>query len=495
LHIVVDQGHPSDAPTRASTHGPGRLTVFAFLWACQALVHQEFFPRWASEGDLWGWILTAFALATLVRPSAIWLFTGMLVSSVVYNTLEWPFVVNHILVESLINLTILGAIAGTLLSEGGSRIRVTGAARERIYFRMAPVVKAMLVLMYYFAFVAKLNRDFVNPDVSCVVAMYGDLLRRFPFLPPAQSVGEIVIAMTLVVEAAIPVLLTFRRTRYFGVLLGVGFHFMLGLIGHRTFSALAIALYGLFCMEELVVLVGAVRHRLTRWWSDEVRATIYYILSSASILGVALLIGAFLTGHFRSGIGPLAVYRVPWMIWILWFGALGVTFAACAWLHFRRGQPLSRTFATAAPAWLWLMVLPVALNGMSQYLGFKTETCFTMYSNLRTEGGVNNHFFMPALRLASYQDDLVRIVSTSIPELEPFTHRGEVLAAFEMRRVLGGVPGDFEILVERHGQLQEIFRRGDLSADSDLLRPPPVLLAKLLYFRPVSTAGHAPCQH
>ncbi len=68
------------------------------LWACQALVHQEFYSSWLSQNSPWGWIVTAFALATLVRPSSLWLFTGMLASSVVYNFLEWPFVVNHILV-------------------------------------------------------------------------------------------------------------------------------------------------------------------------------------------------------------------------------------------------------------------------------------------------------------------------------------------------------------------------------------------------------------
>ncbi len=89
---------------------PSRLTIFAFLWACQALVHQEFYSRWLDENNPFGWVLTALAVATMLRPSSLWLLAGMLTSSIVYNVLKWPFVVNHILLESIINATILAAI-------------------------------------------------------------------------------------------------------------------------------------------------------------------------------------------------------------------------------------------------------------------------------------------------------------------------------------------------------------------------------------------------
>lgn len=474
---------------------PNRLTVFAFLWACQALVHQDFYSDWQLQHLPAGWILTAFVLATLIRPSSILLFTGMLISSVVYNVLKWPFVVNHILVESLINLTILAAIVSTLISSAGDRRHISDSSRESIYDRFAPVVMVMLILVYYFAFVAKLNWDFVNPEVSCVVVMYGDLLRRFPFLPDADQAAWFVIASTLVVEATIPLLLTFRRTRHLGVLVGVPFHLVLGLVGHRTFSALAFALYGLICMSELVTIVALVQSRATTFFSAGARKAIYRTVASALLLSFALLVAAELTGQLRSGIGPLKIYRIPWLVWILWSLGLGAIFAACAWKFYRHDRTSRLELTKSRPGILWAMLTLVVLNGVSQYLGLKTETCFTMYSNLRTEGEFNNHFFIPAWRVSSYQDDLVQIVSTSIPELQEFTHSDTLLTCFELRRILSTATGDFEIVLRRNGELYELYRRGHDEADSELLRPHSLVQSKLLRFRPVSVAECAPCQH
>src|SRR5206468_6941631 len=157
---------------------PTRLTVFAFLWACQALVHHQFYASWLAAGDGAGWLVLAFGLALLVRPSSLPLLLGLLVSSVVYNVRKWPFVVNHILVESLVDATILGALAGSWLVDRPRGAPAGREFRERAFDRFAPVVRGMVVLMYGFAFLAKLNHGFLDVRVSCVSAMYGNLLRR-----------------------------------------------------------------------------------------------------------------------------------------------------------------------------------------------------------------------------------------------------------------------------------------------------------------------------
>ncbi len=485
----------SPKPDIAASQRPTRLTVFAFLWACQALVHQDFYSDWQREHLPAGWILTAFVLGTLLRPSSLWMFAGMLISSVVYNVWKWPFVVNHILVESLINVTILTAIIRTLVSTDGSRRPVSDESREAIYDSFAPVVMVMLILVYYFAFVAKLNWDFINPDVSCVVVMYGDLLRRFPFLPEADQAGRVVIALTLIVEAAIPVLLTFRRTRHVGVLVGMPFHLVLGLVGHRTFSALAFALYGLICMRELVPLVAMIQSRVASRSSAGTLRWIRGAVSCGFVVSFALLVAAELMGQLRVGIGPLKIYRIPWLVWIAWSLVVGTLYAICTWRRYRHSHFPRMQSTYGRPGLLWAAVSLVALNGMSQYLGLKTETCFTMYSNLRTEGGVNNHMFAPAWKLTSYQEDLVQIVSSTIPELQAYAHGSQLLTSFELRRMLSKTSGDFEVVFKHDGEVHQVYRLGDKAPQSDLLRPHPLWQAKLLRFRPVSTAKCAPCQH
>jgi hypothetical protein len=248
-------------------------------------------------------------------------------------------------------------------------------------------------------------------------------------------------------------------------------------------------------MRELVTVVAMAHRRFTVRWPAETRKAIYRTASSALLLGFALLVAAELMGHMRSGIGPLKIYRLPWMVWILWSLILGTLFAICAWRHYRHNHVARRQSIYGQPGLLWASLLLVVLNGMSQYLGLKTETCFTMYSNLRTEGGVNNHLFVPAWKLSSYQDDLVEIVSSSIPELQVFAHGSDLLTSFELRRALSATAGDFEITFKRNGEVHELYRRGDETPNSELLRPLPRWQAKLLRFRPVSIAKCAPCQH
>ncbi|MAR10259.1 MAG: hypothetical protein CL681_09825 [Blastopirellula sp.] len=464
-----------------------RLTVFTFLWACQALVHQEFYSSWLHEDNPLGWALTSVALATLLWPKVLGLFIAMLATSIVYNVVKWPFVVNHILLESGINGTILLAIVLQLArreTRYGSR-----EFRDQVFDAFAPVIRFMLVVMYYFAILSKLNWDFLDPEVSAVSAMYVDLLRRIPVLPTSLGAKSLAIVLTLIIEAAIPILLTFRRTRYAALAIGLPFHFMLGLIGHRTFSALAFALYSLYCIEPLSVVISQYYETWKQRWGllRLQRAT---KLARLGVVGsVLLLVAADYTGHFRDGLGWARIYRIPWLIWGCW--SFGV---ACAYLMAMRQKvadpPRQVTFN-----WVWCVVPLLFLNGASQYLGLKTETCFTMYSNLRTEGGRNNHLFMPALRLTPHQDELIEIIATDHPQLQPFIERRQYIVRFELRRILSEYPGDVEVTYRYQGQLQKVTRQRGVSSDPSLTTRHPLILAKLLYFRPVYMGPKALHQH
>lgn len=474
-------------------YNPDRLTLFVFLWACQALVHQEFYSRWLAEDNLYGWLLTGVAMATLLNPRSLLLFTGMLIASVVYNVLKWPFVVNHILVETLINLTILASIGGILIRRRGD-LQDPLRRREAIYEGFAPVVRWMLIVMYYFALIAKLNHDFFDTDLSCVAMMYHDLVRRAPFLPTALWAKTAAIWGTVVIEAAIPLLLTFRRTRYLGVGLGMPFHLMLGLIGHRTFSALAFALYALFLMRPLIEFINDLRRWLIAHLGKRRLAAGLTVGRIAAVALVATLIGADMSGHYRSGIGPFLIYRVAWVVWILWSLIVATLYVTAICRRFGRAESASPALV-GGPLLLWAALLPVLLNGLSQYMGLKTETCFTMYSNLRTEGGINNHLFMPALRLAGYQDDLVEILRTDHPRLLPFVESEQLLTRFEFRRILSDDDRDCSVLFHYEGKFNDFHRHNGKNNHPDLAAKHPFWLAKLLYFRPVPKGTRCPCQH
>jgi hypothetical protein len=476
--------------------GRSRLTLFAFLWACQALVHHEFYLRWVAAGDAAGWIVLGFGLALLVRPSSLPLLVGLLVSSIVFNVRKWPFVVNHILLESLVDATVLAALAGAWLVDRRAGAGADAAFRERAYDRFAPVLRAMVVAMYGFAFLAKLNHGFLDASVSCVADMYGDLLRRVPFAPDAPWARELAIWATLAVEGALPLLFAFRRTRGLGVLVGMPFHFMLGAIGHRTFSALAYALYGLFVMDALLPLLAGWRAAAERRLSPATLARALVALRVAAVLVPSALVAACWAGAYRAGVGPFLVYRVAWVLWGLWSLALMAAYFPAA-LRLLRAPPAA---APRMPAfrWLYASLALVVLNGASQYLGLKTETAFTMYSNLRTEAGHNNHLFLPALRVAGWQDDVVEVLETDLHELERFVGGDEWITYFEFRRITSAAKREFRVRYRRNGGEERWFDSGNGHApvgDPELAEGHGLLAAKLLRFRPVSRRELPLCAH
>jgi hypothetical protein len=120
------------------------------------------------------------------------------------------------------------------------------------------------------------------------------------------------------------------------------------------------------------------------------------------------LIGGWIPSLSAACRGLLVI--VP-KLWVGWMLALACTFGLSRDRLRRLSKPapgVLRNFTLAAvfPAYL-------IFCGFSPYLGLRTVPAFSMFSNLLTEGQRANHLFVPNLRLASYQDDLVTILRSS----------------------------------------------------------------------------------
>ncbi|MCZ6525384.1 MAG: hypothetical protein O6928_02310 [Gammaproteobacteria bacterium] len=486
---------------------PNRLTIFTFIWACQAIVHQVFYARWLYEGNPFGWILTGFIVASLLFPRSMGLFSLMLISSIVYNIGNWPFVVNHILLESVINLTILGAIATTIFKRRQAP-KTDAEMRDCIFERFAPVVGAMMILMYYFILVTKLNWDFLNPDRSCNADFWLDVVDRFSFisLPTAPWVFYATLHVFLIVEIVIPLFLCFRKTRYLALIIGIPFHFLLGLIGHWTFSSFIFALYGLVSIDSVAVLLTDIKVRVGELRVKQFALAARWGLGTFSVVMTII----FMTGIYAIGTGPLAIFAdgSGYRLWFLWALVIGAFFYVAMYQSYVNKDTMPTLFWSSRPGWVWIMLGVVVINGFSPYLGLKTQTSFAMYSNLRTEGGVNNHVFMPALRLANYQDDLVEIVETDHPVLKHLITKSALkdreqierklsLVYFEFRRIISETDPnvDFYVNYRRDDNLQLYKCCDENTPKSELSRPHPIVLAKLLRFRPVFTGEASYCQH
>jgi hypothetical protein len=193
-------------------------------------------------------------------------------------------------------------------------------------------------------------------------------------------------------------------------------------------------------------------------------------------------------------IGKTRLYYAFLALWWIY----GIALISIFLLSLRRGRQAEygkgRFFL---PPYAVLMVFPllIVLNGASPFLGFKTQTAWSMFSNLRTEGGYSNHLIVThPYYMADYQTDLVEIRRSSDPTLSAFKDSGYLIPYFELRRYMSqNRPSSPDALVYiRNGAEATVSRPED---DPELFKPVSYIFRKLLIFRPVPSEERGLCQH
>jgi hypothetical protein len=207
------------------------------------------------------------------------------------------------------------------------------------------------------------------------------------------------------------------------------------------------------------------------------------------VLGTVIVL-AFAIG--RGGLLGGELWAVAtWGIFLIVGSAVVAMGLATLASYRRRPAPSSALIGwrnrVAAPQ-LALVVL-LLLNAASPYLGGKTTSSFTMFSNLRTEDGVSNHLFLPRAPVSSPQDDLVRIHDSTNDVLQGHAERQELIAYHELRRALRADPSA-SVRFTRSGQVHSL-ESADLDPELVSL---PLLQRKLLHFRPLNAHGPPICQ-
>jgi hypothetical protein len=455
-----------------------RLTVFSHLWGIAAMAEAA---RWAWSDAPWHWMLWPTSLALFAFPRSIvglvvWALTQIGFHSLTPHTL-W----NHGLFIALMNVAILASASRVYW-----RARRHGVApgRDEIFDHFAPVLRLGLVLLYAFACFHKLNRDYLDPQVSCAGQVLTWLDTRYGFLPTGPWLTTAGIWSSLFAEGAVAMSLCFRRTVGFGLVIGFGLHLFLSQFGGLYgFAAAMYAVFYLFLPATFTDELAARREDiLRRLHLDQVQTWLSPVLAMA-ILTTGLLLNVV---HGRSALG----------VGLRWWNAWVIVVVGCffrQFVHALRTTPQP----TLVPPWrpLWAVPLLVVFIGVSPYLGLKTETTWSMYSNLRTEAP-SNHLLVPgSLKVAGYQDDLVEIVETSLPELTRYRDDNLAMTFFEFRRLSSRTTGDFRVVYERNGSVHVVESANGVSSDPLVTRPHRWLTERLLVFRPVEVTGPTRCRH
>lgn len=363
------------------------------------------------------------------------------------------------------------------------------AFRNELYEHVRVVARLLLATMYFYGIFHKINADFFDPEVSCAVGLYRPLAA--PFGLDDNPVGRyLAIWSTFAVEAIAIVGLFWRRWFAVGLIASLAFHYVIPISAYSwymDFSSLVFALYLLSMPRE----ASSQLYRIVREHAVEPLCSRFgrlgLLLPLAGLLMVLLFVVAGLSQVYPGRGGMLLLHSVFMALWAIVGGAamVGMVWATVQFApYYGKSEPRH-------PNWLWVIPGIYFVSCLSPYVGLKTESSINMFSNLHTEGGQTNHLlFARPPYLFSYQDELVRVVDASNPQMVQSGRSG-----------LWNVKFSIDEYLRRNPQAWVSYQRADgtvarmVDARSLETAPASWLERKLLVFKQVDLARPKVCTH
>ena len=382
---------------------------------------------------------------------------------------EAPITGSHWAVVSLVDVALLLTL-------------VAARSAHRVATIFVPLARWVLIVFYFFAAFAKLNHAFFTPSVSCGNFYFDELAQSLHISVHSAMAGgwsHLVSIGVAGTEMSIAVLLSMRRTRFIGVVVGLVFHGLIALDQTHLFSdfsSVLVALFVLFLPAAFATDIVAQFRGFA--YRDRLR------MCCAAGCGLVLMI------QWRQGDTRLFRDALGWA-WVVFDVAVLVLVARFLSRPHPRADERPLSFARhGVPRWMAIVPLLVLLNGLSPYLELRTAYAFNMYSNLQTANGDSNHFLVTrTLPLTDFESDLVRITATDDPGLHLYIGQFDI-PFLQLRDYLSRHP-TASLTYVRGGATHTVTRASD---DPALVEPVPSWESKLFAFRSIDQTPPADCQ-
>lgn len=443
------------------------FAAFSFLWAVANIAHL--------------WIQTGGSLdqpaAVVNMAAAAWVLADprsvgrlvLLAATQLFDTV-WvmPFAPDHQMLVASVNVVIL-LVALTMLF---GRDRQPDSAR--FYASFSGAARILLLVGYSAAAIAKYNSAFFDPVISCAVFLANTA--TYGLTEAVSGLDWFHIAVATTAETLIPIMLVIPATRRFGVRFGMLFHFLVSLSPAITVSDFTTTLFALFLLFLAPSEIAAIFSDMHRRFRESP--------VGRPLLGfgrVPLVIMFALAASFSGYLVPSIDIIYLWAFATL-FGV--ILLRAAAWTFSMRVAP--QPIAVRVPVPHLAVVVLLAMWSLNPYLGYRTTSSFTMFSNLITEGQGTNHFFLPSVHYVDYQNDLLEPTSSTNERLDELANDGQLVTVFEAQRLLDRDPGA-TVVARRNGGPEITFSLDDLGD------APSPLLTKLWFFRWIPGSGEPQC--
>ncbi|MEJ2004534.1 MAG: hypothetical protein P8X57_06135 [Cyclobacteriaceae bacterium] len=328
----------------------------------------------------------------------------------------------------------------------------------------------------------KLNEDYLNPAVSCAVDLYSNISSAYHLMPTGAVMDEITIYSTLLFEAAIPLLLISGRLWRIGVMLAILFHSLLSMHSNvyiMSFSAEIFAMLTIFIPEEALQRMKGVFNKATQLIMSMIKSRDSGILLILIILGAIPVLLFFAPVELGTVLKSLFLFG--WFTWCLILFLLVARYGKASWVG-------SKGNILAMPL---LIVFPIVfiINGFTPYLGLKTATNFSMFSNLYINGRENNHLLIDHnYPLLDHSADQVQVISSNQPYFKNLASNDINITYFELVRWMDEHPDvkDLELTLRHNGEITDFT-----SLQGESLS---WVEKKLLIYRVLPPRRPCPCQ-
>lgn len=362
----------------------------------------------------WSAAIVACCALLVANPRSVgWagLLAGVHLAWYVHGYVEQANVHWH--VAAMVHLALLLSIGAELV---GAR-RVPQLAD--LHPTLAPVLRAAFVILVFAGGFAKLNAGFLDPELSCAVALVEfqrtvfplSLLPRWPWLDTAA------IGLTLVAELGAPLMVLARLTRPLGLVITVFFFALVGVnpvnyLFEFAGEFLALALFfvpAATVAAGLAVVVPAARRfvpaRVLRWrWAR-------------FIAPLAMVAVAWDRGPVDLRDARLALCRLSFVVGV---GALAAIVGIGALRT--RGASLPTHSVLPKRGLVLLVPLLLAAGEATPYIGLQHAPTMTMAGNLVISAAFSNHLVVSSVPTFDF-NRVVRVVASSDPRLPRGTKR------------------------------------------------------------------------
>jgi hypothetical protein len=466
---------------RVALYSDFQFKIFAVLWAIAALFHMAHSSVFDTELNFA--LLTVAAFYVIFKPSLISFITfiALQVFDAVYRM---PFTTNHWLFTALVNVTILQALVYLAVKRQSFHIASADLLGAFLY-----AVRIEVIILYFFTTFHKLNSGFFSPEVSCATELL-EAQRLDWLIPSIPDIFAFNAYFTIAVEVLIPLLLCFKRSRNAGIMIGLFFH---GILAYSTynafydFSSMIFAVLFLFCALDFSNMIWEIKKKMRTGFNSVITS---FGKKKLVFIATGVLMATVVLYFFNQKLDNFKAVHL-YFFWTFY----SVLFVfAFVWFVFFHKETLKKQPSLRLVHWSLLAVpTVVVLNGLSPYLGLKTDNSYAMFSNLRTEGGVSNHFIVPAdLQVFDFQKDVVEVVSSTDYGFQELANEKKSLVLFEFRRLVNNrKPERIEYFL--NGE-KKTFNASD-SASVSALGKNPYVLSKLMHFRAFSEKDPQPCRH